>query len=281
MLILCVGPDAFRAQERVRELAAHFVQKYDKEQVSVERLEASGTALVDQLVERMHTPSLFTPRRFLKTQNLLAECPKGKQMALKQALARATDDTIIVNREEEIPTEALLKATIGETKVTRYDFPLLSGEAFVAFLQQLGKRLQYEDTAVIRKIAEQTQGDTWAAWNELSKCAAGGLLGTDREELASVYELADAFLQARPAWRVELAKVAQTNQAMQAFLGQIRALLRVRDGAAQTLPSFIVRKLQTWRLDTRTEERFARIILYYFLQRSGYANEEEATLILP
>lgn len=281
MLILCVGPDTFRAQERVRELTAHFVQKYDTEQISVERLDASGATLVDQLIERMHTSSLFTPRRFLKTQNLLAECPKGKQAVLQSALARSTDETIVVNREDEVPSEALLRATIGDRKMTRYDFPLLIGEAFVTFVIQLGRRLGHEDPLMLRKIAERTPGDSWAAWNEVSKCAAGGTLDVMREEVESLYDLADAFLQARPEWRTGFSQVAQTHQAMQAFLGQIRALLRVRDGATQTLPSFIVRKLQSWRLDARTEERFARIILYYFLQRSGYGNEEEATLVLP
>ena len=74
--------------------------------------------------------------------------------------------------------------------MTRYDF-LLSGEAFVTFYNNL-ENVCSANPIVIRKIAEQTQGDTWAAWNELSKCAAGGSLGIDREELSSVYELADA-----------------------------------------------------------------------------------------
>lgn len=280
MFILCVGPDTFRAQERVRELTMHFVQKHDAEQVSVERLEESGLALVDQLIERMHTPSLFTPRRFLKTQNLLADCPKTKYQALHQALVRSTDSTIIVDREDEPPTDVLFQAIIGQEKITRYDYPLLSGKAYTAFLQQLGVRLGYEDQEMIEKIAVETQGDSWAAWNELIKCSAGGAQGAQGTEHVSVYELADAFLQARPHWRTELEKVAQTTQAMQAFLGQVRALLRVRDGAAQTLPSFIVRKLQALHIDARTEERFARIILYYLLQRSGYGNEEESTMIL-
>lgn len=280
MFILCVGPDTFRAQERVQELAAHFAQKYDKEQISIERLEESGSALVDQLIEKMHTASLFSPRRFLKTQQLLAGCPKTKYQALQQALARSTDDTIIVDREDEPPSAAILQAIIAQTKITRNDYPLLAEEPFAQYVQQLGKRLGYEDQLMMQKIAEQTQGDSWAAWNELIKCSAGGVRGEEGTQEISLYELADAFLQAKPGWREELAQVTQTTQAMQAFLGQVRALLRVRDGAAQALPSFIVRKLQSWRLDARTEERFARVILYYLLQRSGYGNEEEATLIL-
>lgn len=280
MLILCVGPDTFRAQERVQELTAHFAQKYDQERISTEKLEESGTALADQVIERINTPSLFSPRRFLRTYNLLTECPKGKQQALHQALARMTDEIILVDREDEPPTDALQKGIIGDLKVTRYDYPLLTGNAFRAFVQQLGKRVGYEETEALQRIADATEGDSWAAWNELVKCAAGGALGSETSVMISLYELADAFLQAKPGWRAELAEVTQTTQAMQAFLGQVRALLRVRDGAAQALPSFIVRKLQAWRPDPRTEERFARIILYYLLQRSGYGNEEEATLIL-
>ncbi len=280
MLILCVGPDTFRAQERVRELMAHFAQKYDAEQTSMERLDESGSTLVDQLIERMHTPSLFTPRRFVRTHNLLADCPKGKYAALHQALLRDPEYTIIVDREDEPPADQLLRAITTDVKVTRYDYPCLQGKTFTAFVEQLAKRLGYEDQALIERIAIESRGDTWTAWNELLKCSAGGALGVHTEEISSLYELADAFLQARPEWRTDLGRAAQTPQAMQAFLGQVRALLRVRDGAAQALPSFIVRKLQTWNIDPFTEERFARIILYYLLQRSGFANEEEGTLLL-
>ena len=280
MLILCVGPDTFRAQERERELMAHFAQKYDVEQTSMERLEESGSALVDQLIERMHTPSLFTPRRFVRTHNLLADCPKGKYASLHQALTRDPEYTIIVDREDEPPSDQLLRAITTDVKVTRYDYPCLQGVAFTIFVEQWAKRLDCADHTLIQRIATEAQGDSWTAWNELLKCSAGGTLGVRSEEVSSLYELADAFLQAKPEWRTDLARAAQTPQEMQAFLGQVRALLRVRDGAAHTLPSFIVRKLQSWRIDPSTEERFARVILYYLLQRSGYANEDEGTLLL-
>ena len=160
MLILCVGPDTFRAQERVQELTAHFAQKYDQERISTEKLEESGTALADQVIERINTPSLFSPRRFLRTYNLLTECPKGKQQALHQALARMTDEIILVDREDEPPTDALQKGIIGDLKVTRYDYPLLTGNAFRAFVQQLGKRVGYEETEALQRIADATEGDS-------------------------------------------------------------------------------------------------------------------------
>lgn len=280
MLILCVGPDTFRAQERVRELTNHFVQKYDHAQLSQERLDSSGAALVEEVIERLHTPSLFAPKRLVRVQNLLVDCPKSKQSALKQALARSTDEVILLDREDEPPAEVLLKALIGDLKVTRYDFPLLQGEAFRAFVEQLGKRFAYDRPEILARIADEAQGDSWMAWNELLKCVAGGERGTQAQGERSLYDLADAFLQARPEWRLELAQVAQTAAAMNAFLGQVRALLRVRDGAAQALPSFIVRKLQRWNVDPQTEERFARLLLYYLLQRSGYGSEEEVSLLL-
>ncbi len=281
MLLLCTGPDTFRAQERAHELLSHFVQKYDAAQTSVERLEGTGAEVVERLIERINTASLFSPRRFLLTRNLLTACPKAKQVMLAQVLSRNPDDAIVVSIEEEPPAEAILRVFSGIPKFTRYDFPFLQGASFITLLQQLSQRLAFQDEAVIKQIAEQTEGDTWAAWNELVKASAGGLIAAGEEKEFSVYDLADAFLQARPTWRADLARASQTPQAMQAFLSQIRAWLRVRDGAAQTLPSFIVRKLQSWRLDERTEERFARVLLYYFLQRSGLATDEEAQLLLP
>lgn len=280
MLILCSGPDVFRAQERARELLSHFAQKYDVAQTSVERLEGSGTVIVDQLIERINTPSLFAPRRFLRVSNLWRDCSKAKQAALVQALSRDVEQVIVVSIEEEPLTDVLERLIAPLPRVTRYDFPLLRGPAFVAWVTQLATRLSVTDKDVIQQIAEQSEGDSWRAWNELLIAAAGGMIAMRHVTDLSVYELADTFLQARPEWRTQLAEQSQTPQAMQAFLGQVRALLRVRDGAAQTLPSFIVRKLQAWRPDPQTEERFARVLLYYFVQRSGLANEEEAALML-
>ena len=93
MLLVCIGPDTFRAQAKARELENAFRQKYDLDGSSIERI-SPGKDGVDEVIERANTVSLFCPRRFMRTANLLMDCPKAKQTALVQSLTKDPENVI-------------------------------------------------------------------------------------------------------------------------------------------------------------------------------------------
>ncbi|MDP3793986.1 MAG: hypothetical protein Q8R07_04530, partial [Candidatus Uhrbacteria bacterium] len=121
MLILCIGPDTFRAQGKARELEEAFKKKYDPSGSSVEHV-SFGKKGVDEVMERANTSSLFSSHRFLRTSNLIGECPKNKQAALAKTLARDSDHVIVVSVEDEAPAAVSLEPFEKNVKIIKYAF---------------------------------------------------------------------------------------------------------------------------------------------------------------
>lgn len=281
MLILCIGPDTYRAGEKARELEQAFRQKFDLDGTSIERLWPGESSLADQVIERANTISLFTPRRFMRTADLLSSCTKTKQQALAQALSKDPENVIVVSVESEAPSDQAMKIFSALPKCVRYDFPVMNEAAFSTWVKEQAKTLDIQDETGIRFIIEQGNSDTWFASNELMKLAAGGSVERiDRNEQQSMYDIADAFIQGHPDWRKALIHSGEMNAGMSAFLAQIRSFLRVRDQAGQVLPSFITRKMERMKSKEEPEKLLAKVLLFYFVQRSGLGNEEEAIEIL-
>lgn len=277
MLILCIGPDTFRAQEKARELEAAFRKKYDPTGSSVEHI-SSGKEGVDEVIERAGTISLFSSHRFLRGNNLLGDCPKVKQAVLIRVLVQDPERTIIVSVEDEPPAATTLKPFEKDVKVIKYEFPEQSGAAWMRWIQEMAERLKIEDKQILRRIAEATEGDSWYAWNELLKLAAGGTSHVVRTEEESIYYYADAYLKQNPAWSGIFKDQELTKQALNTFLSQARSALRVRDGATEGLHPYVVKKLGTLP-SQNLEERFAHTLLAFFCQRSGYAADDEAAMV--
>ena len=59
----------------------------------------------------------------------------------------------------------------------------------------------------------------------------------------------------------------------------MRAALRVRDGAVEGLHPYVVKKMQNNKISS-PEKKLASVLRALFLQRAGYADEEEATTLL-
>lgn len=282
MLLLCIGPDTFRAQEKAHELEAAFKQKYDPAGSSVERI-APGKEAVDEIVQRANTTSLFSPRRFMRTTDLLKDCSKTKQAALIQALSRDSENVIVVSVESEPLSATTMKAFSGEAgpagekipKIIKYEFPEQEGTAFRNWLTELAKRIGVKDQSAVDQIAEATDGDSWFAWNELLKLAAGGQTEAKRAELSpTIYLYAEQFLQNQTRWHTALMNEDISSQLLTTLVSQARAALRVRDGATEDLHPYVVKKMRIIKYNN-LEALFARSLVSLLAQRAGYGTEDE------
>ncbi len=279
MLLVCIGPDTFRAQEKARELETVFKQKYDQSGSSVERL-ASGKEGIDQIIERANTASLFSSRRFLRTANILMECPKAKQQVLIQALAKDPENVIVVSVEDEMSSVAAWKVFENIPKIIKYEFPLQQGAAFEKWAQILAHSFGIKDVDSIRRIAEVADGDSWFVWNEFLKLAAGGTSEVVSPSPApGVYEYADAFIHQRPAWRSALLDEDVVGQLLNVFVSQARAAIRVRDGSTAGLHPYVVKKMKQRKIGN-LEERLAYALMALLAQRAGLGDEAEAMSLL-
>ncbi len=278
MLILCEGGDTFSARQKAQGLERAFIEKYDAGGMAVERLPA-GKEAIEALVQRVGHMGLFATRRFLRASNLISDCPKAKQKLLAQVLAKDVDGTIVVSIEEEILKEDALNFLEG-VKIIKYSFPERSGASFQAWVEQQAVLLHVSDADAVRKISVNADGDSWLAWNELSKLAAGGMsdLVSPAFEV-SIFDQADAFLQQSSGARRFLYKVDSLSEILPAFMSQARAALRARDGAIDGLHPFVVKKMKM-KAATHAEEKAACLLRALFCQRAGYAADTEAIALL-
>lgn len=281
MLIACIGPDLYRALEKARELEAAFRKKYDQDGSSIEQLQYEGAELIDAVIERANTVSLFTPRRFMRVRDLLRHCPKGRVSALEKALSVDPENVIVVTVESDVPPETTLKILSMLPKWVRYDFPKLDARAFELWLRERAAALGSSLTDMqVKWVIEQANGDSWQASLALLQIAAGI---DPRESLEhastgfsgerSIFEWADAYVKQDPQWRAALERLGP-DTLLYPFLSQLRSYQRVQAGQEAGIPSFVARKLKGIRA-TGSEEQFARVLEAVMLQRQGYLQEDE------
>lgn len=279
MLILCCGPDTYRASLRARELEAAFREKHDPSGSSVDRV-SSGKGAADEVIERSLTVSLFSPMRFIRADALIKDCPKQKVKALVQALSRDSKRVIVVSIEQEKPTVAAMKPFSDIPSLLMNDYPLLEGKAFLDWIQQTGALLGLSNATVLRKLADACNGDAWLASNELIKLAAGGTSEVVREHEAGTYEVVDAFLEKASTRYRLLAKNDSYERTSYLLFQQAQSALRVQSGDVQGLSAFVTSKLKRLR-ETDVISVASKSLLFSILSRSGLANAEELSAILP
>lgn len=279
MLLLCIGPDTFRAQAKAQELERAFREKFDPNGSSVETLPAGKDAWAG-IMERINTPSLFSPRRFLRTRDLLANLTKAQLESLARALTSDPEQIILVSVEEDQLPAKVSEALSKVPKLISYDFPLLKGESFRQWLQTIAKTLAINNETIVDQIAEAADGDGWLAWNELMKVSAGGqtfLAPSSMEK--TIFEQADAFLREVKSFDYLAETESDFGSVAATFLSQTRAAIRVRDGATDGLHPFVIKKLQHTP-PSPLESSLAVLIQAMISQRSGLGDGTEVLSLI-
>jgi len=257
MLILCCGPDSYRATQRARELEEAFRTKYDPSGTSIERFDG-GKGAVEEVIERSLTVSLFSPMRFIRADGLIEFCPKTKAKALANALSKDPERVIVVSIEREKPAAIELKPFTDVPKLIVNDYPLLQGKAFLDWVKQAGSLVGVTDSEALSKLARACDGDAWLASNELLKMAVGGVSDVVLEQGANFYHKADGFLRG----------------------DRSRYDLLTTDGREKFAYPLLLQSLQSVGRSQRANGFVASSILMSHLVRSGFCDADEALSIL-
>ncbi|MCC7522354.1 hypothetical protein IT407_00935 [Candidatus Uhrbacteria bacterium] len=254
-----------------------FRQKHDPSGLNIERL-PDGAEGVEALLSGAGTASLFSPKRFLRVTGLLSSCPKSKEKALLKLLSTATDDLIVVDYEEDAVPDKLLKSYKETPKFTYNPYPLLSGLEYRTHLTKIAHGFGLTDEAMIKKLADMTEGDFWLARSELTKLAAGGtsqdwVIDTE----ISIYDRADAFLRQDVSRYRELLDLETSLPMM--TMQQALSFLRVRDQDLSGIPPFVaskMKRIKSQAVELVWESAFSSVVM----QRSGFADPDEALALL-
>ena len=154
MLIVCSGPDMFRALQKARELEVAFKQKFDATGLCVERI-ATGKEAVTEIAARAGAISLFTTRRFVRTANVLAEASKAGRATLAKTLAGDQDGFILLTLEDKPPEKSIINE-LGTIKVVSYDFPMMDVNTCTKWALAEARQMGLVDEKAVSEIVEAT-----------------------------------------------------------------------------------------------------------------------------
>lgn len=278
MLILCIGPDTYRAQQKARDLEATFRTKYDVSGMNVEMFPADDSVF-SFLLSRGGI-GLFASKRFFRGTGLLAHKKSLLETHIPRVLGGDQEASIVVSVEEEAPDAKIMAfLQAASVKVVTYAFDALRGREFVTWLMdEATRRTMQVERSFVQRIAERYEGDSWGAMQELAKLEVHGdqlSFAQQASDGDDVFAVADAWLRDR-AWR---SMAMESAEKLRLFPSQARSALRVRDAATQGLHPFIAKKMRS--VDAfRAEVVAQRATEAVFGARSGLCSDDEAETLL-
>lgn len=276
MIIVCSGPDTYRAREKARELTAAFREKHDPQGLAVETVDGSEGLPV--LLSRLAGGSLFAKKKLVRADGCLDKMKIADVRTLAAKLEADKDGTIVLTVEEDAPNEKTL-AALKTAPLFHYPFVAQTGSAFRAWVRSSAKAMNVDEkTADV--IASTLDGDSWGALHELEKQAANPHPFEASRGIsdATVFVTADAIMGERAGWRSEV-DASKEDGALSVAVGQIKSYIQVRDGYAQTVHPYVARKLSQLRLKD-AEGRTAKLLRAFLSSRNGLAAGNETKTLM-
>ena len=106
MLIVCTGPDTFRARQKYAEMIFGYKLKYDNSGSSIEKIDSSAD-VYQEVLSRLSNQSLFSQKKMIICEGLLSKLTAAQAKKLNSALESDADMTIVVDYLDKS-----LKATV-------------------------------------------------------------------------------------------------------------------------------------------------------------------------
>jgi hypothetical protein len=276
MIIVCSGPDTYRAREKARELVAAFREKHDPQGLAVETVD--GSEGLPLLLSRLAGGSLFAKKKLIRADGCLEKMKIADVRTLAAKLETDKDSTIILTVEEEAPNDKALE-TLKAAPLFHYSFVAMTGTTFRTWVRGLAKAMNVDEKTA-DTIASATDGDSWSALHELEKQAAHPHpFDMARGAIdATIFTTADAIMSERAGWRSEV-DASKEDGATSVAVGQIKSFIEVRDGYTQTVHPYVARKLSQLRLKN-AEGRTAKLLRAFLSSRNGLAAGNESKTLL-
>lgn len=251
MLIWIYGDDGFRVKERVAEMRAKFVEKFDAAGMNVDDIVVRAADDADRgaVMQSVQSSPFLSEKRFVSIRGLAGVLKKAEAHVWAEGLRSTPESTIVVLSEllesAKVEKLELFKALADVPGAHRYPMPLMQGGELRAWVATHAKK--YNATFAPRALdvlLERTGADTWRIDAEIAKLAAyagGSPIAADhiaamvrREYEEDVFGLIDVLM--RGDARVGLRRLAEERLAgaddfplFGMLTRQIRLLIQVKD----------------------------------------------------
>ncbi len=276
MIIVCSGPDTYRARQRARELVLAFKQKHDPNSLSTFIL-ATGQD-IKTILSDIGTPSLFTTKKLIKCDGLLATLKIAEVRTLMSKLQIDGDQTILLTVEDEPPSDKILEI-LKPAPLFFYPFPFLRGSAFLKWIIDEAQKLGVSK-ALATEIAAYAESDTWYARQELNKKAVypDAEQVSEKNTVSSSFETIENFLQEKKGSREQL-KNLKDESMISLMQSQIKSYIRVRDGFTEGMHPYVQKKMKQLKI-RNVEQKLLKSIKALSANRNGLSagNEIESLI---
>jgi hypothetical protein len=275
MIIICSGPDTYRAREKARELVAAFRKKHDLQGFSTESID--GTSGLSPVLSRLGGASLFTNKKLIRCDGLMNTIKIAEVRTLSAKLGSDKDQTILITVEEESPNDKVLKA-LESAPLFHYSFPKLVGSEFRKWVSEKARALGVSQS-IAEKISELTDGDSWYAVSELEKQSACSHDVTGAVQVdENIFFVAEKILTHGNGWRKYLADT-KDESLISISLSQSRSAIRVRDGQLEGLHPYQAKKLSQLR-NFNGEKTFLTLLRAHVASRASLSSGKETETLI-
>lgn len=273
MIIVCSGPDTYRARIKANELVAAFRTKYDPRGLAYDAFDGVGEMAT--LLSKIGSVSLFVQKKMLRADGCLSKMKIADVRLLATKLEADKDHTIFLTLEEDAPSVKTLEA-LKDAPLHHYQFPLQSGTAFRSWVREQATMIDVAQP-IADHIATYAEGDSWLASTELQKARAGSY---DREQSdqsrapKTIFDAADMVLLKPKGWKSTISSFVGDGL-VQTALSQARSFLRIRDRWTDGIHPYVIKKLSTSRVSD-AELAMRRLHRALVGTRSGLHDEVES-----
>lgn len=278
MLIICSGPDSFRARRRYRELSESFRVKHDPASSSIETIEPGEQ--YQEVLAKLSNPTLFSSKKMLRCEYLFNKLTPAQIKKLAAAVERDAEQTVVLDYEDKSPTEKTLSA-FPSSLLHLYPYESLVGSALQKEVSQMCKTYgvsEKQSSNLIRYYGE----DLWSIETELQILQLQDVVGADLEGSnvaeGNLYATVDEFLENRQGW-MNHAENIEVNELMNAIISQLRSWQKIQAHDAQDVHPYVQKKLAYKKINDASVE-LLNTYRAMMASRSSLAQQQEALQLL-
>jgi DNA polymerase III delta subunit len=278
MLIICAGPDSFRARLKYRDLVDAYKKKYDEKGATIEHLASDN--LYETLLSKLSNQSLFASKKLLVCEGLFQKLTAKQASNLRDAIYRDADISVVIDYEEKAPKATAIKS-FEEKELFVYAHELAKGAELNKIVKDLCKRYGVTETRV-PSLIQRYQSDLWAIYTALQViCVAED---GDEDDFGSatqadnMFALVDMLLKNQKSWMGQY-DAFDINGILNSSVSQMRTWHMVQEGVAKGAHPFVQKKLSGMRIK-ESDKRFQQFLKTFFASRQSLATGDEIVQLL-
>jgi DNA polymerase III delta subunit len=276
MLVICAGPDSFRARLKYRDLVLAYKKKYDEKGDTVESLPLDN--LYEAVLSKLGNQTLFASKKLLVCEGLMSKLTAKQASNLRDAIYRDGDITVVIDYEEKAPKATAIKS-FEEKELYVYAHEMAKGTELNKIVADLCKRYGVEVT-LVPSLIQRYQSDLWAIDTALQmiRVLDKQTVESGDVQIDNMFGLVDKLLKNQKSW-IGQYTAFDINAILSSTVSQMRTWHMAQEGMAKGAHPFVQRKLSGMRIKD-ADFRFQQFLKTFYGSRNSLAAGDEIAQIL-